>query len=176
MNQDDSIQKDVRWQQRFVNFNKALKQLENAIGKEELSSLAEEGLIWRFERTYELAWKTLQDLLLDKGYEGIHGPKAVIQQCFQVGIITDGEGWVRMHKCRDLTPHTYNKETAKEIVELIQEEFFNLLHALQAALEKEKTSLMRMGLEALTALESSKRLAALGGSEKQLENTPRRKF
>jgi len=39
---------------------------------------------------------------------------------------------------------------------------------------KEKTSLVRLGLEALIARESSKRLALLGGTEKKLE-TPRRR-
>jgi Arc/MetJ family transcription regulator len=40
---------------------------------------------------------------------------------------------------------------------------------------KEKTALVRLGLEALIARESSKRLAALGGTEKKLEMVPRRK-
>jgi Arc/MetJ family transcription regulator len=40
---------------------------------------------------------------------------------------------------------------------------------------KEKTSLVRLGLESLIALESSKRLARLGGTEKNLEPVPRRK-
>jgi Arc/MetJ family transcription regulator len=40
---------------------------------------------------------------------------------------------------------------------------------------KEKTSLVRLGLEALIALESAKRLAALGGTEKQLKMIPRRR-
>lgn len=40
---------------------------------------------------------------------------------------------------------------------------------------KEKTSLVRMGLEALIAKESSKRLAQLGGTEKGLQNIRRRK-
>jgi len=39
----------------------------------------------------------------------------------------------------------------------------------------EKTALVRMGLEALIALESSKRLAALGGTERQLKDIPRRR-
>ena len=41
---------------------------------------------------------------------------------------------------------------------------------------KEKTSLVRLGLEALIALESGKRLAKLGGSEKKLAVTPRRRL
>ena len=39
---------------------------------------------------------------------------------------------------------------------------------------KEKTSLVRLGLEALITLESSKRLAKLGGTEKKLDHIQRR--
>jgi Arc/MetJ family transcription regulator len=39
---------------------------------------------------------------------------------------------------------------------------------------KEKTALVRLGLEALIARESGKRLAKLGGTEKQLKPIPRR--
>ncbi len=41
---------------------------------------------------------------------------------------------------------------------------------------KEKTSLVKLGLEALIARESSKRLAMLGGTEKELRNIPRRRL
>ncbi len=40
---------------------------------------------------------------------------------------------------------------------------------------KEKTALVRLGLEALIARESAKRLAALEGTEKDLEMIPRRR-
>jgi Arc/MetJ family transcription regulator len=40
---------------------------------------------------------------------------------------------------------------------------------------KEKTTLVRLGLEALIAIESGKRLAKLGGTEKQLRQVPRRR-
>ena len=40
---------------------------------------------------------------------------------------------------------------------------------------KEKTSLVKLGLEALIARESAKRLAALAGTEKKLEAIPRRR-
>jgi Arc/MetJ family transcription regulator len=39
----------------------------------------------------------------------------------------------------------------------------------------EKTSLVRLGLEALIALESARRLAALGGTEKDLSPIRRRR-
>jgi Arc/MetJ family transcription regulator len=40
---------------------------------------------------------------------------------------------------------------------------------------KEKTSLVRLGLEALIAKESARRLATLGGTEKQLRTIRRRR-
>ena len=41
---------------------------------------------------------------------------------------------------------------------------------------KEKTRLVRLGLESLIARESGKRLAKLGGTEKQLKPIPRRRI
>ena len=40
---------------------------------------------------------------------------------------------------------------------------------------KEKTTIVNLGLEALIARESSKRLAQLGGTEKKLKTIPRRR-
>jgi Arc/MetJ family transcription regulator len=40
---------------------------------------------------------------------------------------------------------------------------------------KEKTALVRLGLESLIARESAKRLAAFGGTEKRLQIPPRRR-
>ena len=40
---------------------------------------------------------------------------------------------------------------------------------------KEKTALIKLGLEALIAMENSKRLAKLGGTEKKLTMIPRRR-
>jgi len=131
--------KDIRWQQRFSNFDKAFRQLEKYVGQEEMNELEKQGLIKSFEYTYELAWKTLQDLLSHIGYKDIVGPKPVIQQCFQDGYIADGEAWIRMHNSRNLTSHTYNKETAEEIVESIIIEYYLLLKALQLRLEDERS-------------------------------------
>lgn len=58
------------------------------------------------------------------------------------------------------------------------------IHIDDPALEKasrltgvrEKTSLVRMGLHALIAQESAKRLARLGGTEKSLRRIPRRRI
>lgn len=113
--------KDIRWQQRFISYNKAFSQLERFIDKEEMNEMEQQGLIKAFEYTYELAWKTLQDLLYEKGYKNIVGPKPVIEQSFQDGYITKGKDWLRMHNSRNLTSHTYDEKTAEEIIEAIQD-------------------------------------------------------
>jgi nucleotidyltransferase substrate binding protein (TIGR01987 family) len=130
--------KDIRWLQRFANFSKAFEQLSRFIDKGELNALEELGLIKAFEYTYELSWKTLQDLLFEKGYQDIVGPKPVIQQSFQDGYIQDGEGWMKMHNSRNLTSHTYNEETAHEIATAIVQEYFELFSELNEKLEAER--------------------------------------
>lgn len=55
----------------------------------------------------------------------------------------------------------------------IEEELMNKASELTGI--KEKTTLVRLGLEALIARESAKRLARLGGTEKDLKNIPRRR-
>ncbi len=135
----DNENRDIRWHQRFINFNKAFNQLEKFVEEEDLNEMEEQGLIKAFEYTYELSWKTLQDLLKEKGYDKIIGPKPVFDQSFQDGYITDGKGWIRMHKSRNLTSHTYDEETAKEIIKEIRNEFFYLFNDLKHKLEDEKT-------------------------------------
>ncbi|HAH24578.1 MAG TPA: nucleotidyltransferase [Prolixibacteraceae bacterium] len=130
---------DIRWQQRFANFNKAFNQLERFIFQENLNEMELQGLIKAFEYTYELSWKTLQDLLKEKGYVDIAGPKPVIEQSFQDGYIADGKGWMRMHRSRNLTSHTYDEQTAIEIVNGIKSEYFNLLRQLRNRLEEERS-------------------------------------
>lgn len=121
---------ETRWIQRLGNFTKAMGQLQLFLLQPSLNHFEEQGLIKAFEYTYELAWKTLQDLYREKGLEGIIGPRPVIAQAFQDGIIQDGRGWMDMHQSRNLTSHTYNEETAAEIVADITNRYFVLLQAL----------------------------------------------
>ncbi|MCD4698046.1 MAG: nucleotidyltransferase substrate binding protein [Bacteroidales bacterium] len=101
--------------------------------------MEQQGLIKAFEYTYELSWKTLQDLLIEKGYNNIIGPRPVIEQSFQDGYISNGNDWMRMHKSRNLTSHTYDEETAEEIIEEIRNIYFSLFSELRIKLEEGKT-------------------------------------
>jgi len=129
---------EVRWQQRFSSFEKAFRQLERFLSKTELNEMEGQGLIKAFENTYELSWKTLQDLLMEKGYKDIIGPRPVIEQSFQDGYIKNGKDWLKMHISRNLTSHTYDEETAKEVIKEIRNTYFGLLNDLFSTFEKEK--------------------------------------
>jgi nucleotidyltransferase substrate binding protein (TIGR01987 family) len=125
---------DIRWQQRFKNYQKALAQLRKFIQKKELSELEEQGLIKAFEYTYELAWTTLKDFLEYQGYADIYGSRDTIRKSFELNLIPDGQAWMDMLESRNKTSHTYNEETANEICQAVQERYFQLFERLHDTL------------------------------------------
>ena len=129
---------DIRWIQRFSNFKKAVEKLCDALHNlEGLSDLEKEGVIQRFEYTFELAWKTLQDLLAHKGYLDIKGPSPVLKQALLDGYILGENSWRKMKEARELTSHTYDESRANEIVLKINEEYCELLLQLKTRLDQE---------------------------------------
>jgi nucleotidyltransferase substrate binding protein (TIGR01987 family) len=126
------IGKDIRSQQRFSNFKKAFRLYEEALAPNlKLSRLEEEGLIQRFEYCFELAWKTLQDLLQERGYESVRGPRPVIEQAFQDGIITTGPTWMEMLKARNDVAHLYDEATFLRISKQVKVSFFECLRTFR---------------------------------------------
>ena len=117
---------EPRWKQRFNNYLKAFRALDNAVelaASRDLSELEEQGLIQAFEFTHELAWKLLKDYLESQGLFGLVGSKDTARQAFQSGLLTSGEVWMEMIQARNLTSHTYDQVLAKEVVNKIIEEF-----------------------------------------------------
>jgi len=120
-----------RWQDRLLNFNKALLKLEEAVAKIQqeyqrdeagaissddfLDDIIKEGLIQRFEYTHELAWKVMKDFLMQKGNTTLFGSKDSTREAFETGLIQNGEMWMDMIDSRNKTSHTYNEETADDI-------------------------------------------------------------
>jgi nucleotidyltransferase substrate binding protein (TIGR01987 family) len=130
--------KDIRWLQRFANYQKALSQLKKFIDKGELSELEDQGLIKAFEYTYELAWITLKDFLEYRGQTDIYGSRDVIRKAFQLNLIDNGQGWMDMLASRNKTSHAYNRETAEEICRAVKDDYFSLFQQLETHLDKLK--------------------------------------
>ena len=129
------MNEDIRWKQRFSNYQKALRQLQKFIDKGELSELEEQGLIKSFEYTYELAWNTVKDFLEFQGHSDIFGSRDAFRKAFQLGIIEDGAIWMDMIKSRNRTTHTYNEETANEISRTVISVYFDAFKKLHEKLE-----------------------------------------
>lgn len=122
----DNEQVDLRWKQRFQNYQKALNQLRKFIDKGELNELEQQGLIKAFEYTYELAWKVMKDYYEDQGEIGIQGSRDAIRLAFQRGLLEAGDEWMMMIKSRVASVHTYNQDIAEQISQDIQMLYFAL--------------------------------------------------
>ena len=123
---------DIRWKQRFQNFDKAFKRLTDAIQiirNEPDNVLLQAGLIQTYEFTFELAWKTLKDYLEMEGFT-VPSPRATLRQAFQCGYIQQGDVWLKALNDRNLTAHTYDDEVAKEVIADIQQTYYFLLKDL----------------------------------------------
>lgn len=124
---------DIRWQQRVESFERALGRLRQATatGIEQLSQLEKEGLVQRFEFTFELAWKSLKDYL---SYEGVvlelTTPRHVIKQAFAAGIIADGQLWIDMLQSRNVMSHQYDEQKFEEFVPQIVRRYLPALETL----------------------------------------------
>ena len=129
------MQNDIRWKQRFYNYQKALVQLTKFIKKGELSELEEQGIIKAFEYTYELAWNVIKDYYEEQGEVSIQGSRDALRLAFQRGLITDGENWMNMIKSRIASVHTYNLEVAQQINQDIHDIYFQLFIELKEKME-----------------------------------------
>ncbi|MEM8894188.1 MAG: nucleotidyltransferase substrate binding protein [Bacteroidota bacterium] len=137
------MKKDIRWQQRFNNFGKALTQLKQAVDlsqERSLTDLETQGLIQAFEFTHELAWKTIKDFIEDSGSTKIYGSKDATREAFQLGLITDGESWMEMITSRNQSSHTYNEKTAKGICQKILHTYFQLFEGFKRKMDNLITS------------------------------------
>ena len=112
--------------------------------KDQLNELEEQGAIHAFEYTYELAWNVMKDFLEHHGETEIYGSRDAIRKAFQLGLISEGDKWMDAYVSRTKTSHTYNEETAREVVDAI----LGVYHGLFEAFEKKMESLLDRDQEA----------------------------
>jgi len=128
---------DINWQQRQVNFSKALEQLGNSVAtsrQRPLSDLEKLGQVHlRFHSRTGL--ERDEGLFRLQGNAGITGSRDTAREAFQKGLVEDGEGWMEMIRGRNQTTHTYQQNVADEIAGHIVERYFPLF---QRFLEKMK--------------------------------------
>ena len=151
------MDQDIRWEQRFANFNKALAKLSQAVDyirqnfvnsdqpvnnsnfADVLDEIVKEGLIQRFEYTHELAWNVMKDYA---AYQGIQlgGSRDATREALQLMLISDGNTWMDMIGSRNKTSHTYNESTANEIYAKVLNEYYPAFLQFQKTMEAKQAS------------------------------------
>ena len=128
--------KDIRWKQRFENFDKSYK-LINKYAKQPITTeLERAGIIQFFEMTFELAWKVLKDYLEAQEYL-VKSPRETVKQAFQIGLIDNGHVWMDALSNRNLTTHTYDEELANKMTNEIITMYLPELDKMYEKLSKE---------------------------------------
>jgi len=121
------MDQDIRWKQRFSNFDKAFLQLKQGVElyAESTEAIIKEGLIQRFEFTHELAWKVLKDFLEYEGHQNITGSRSATKIAFNIGLIEDGQVWMDMIESRNKTVHTYQESILDQEYEKVLHSYFS---------------------------------------------------
>lgn len=119
-----------RYEERKQELFNATERLKEALQEKE-NDIVIDGTLHRFELTFELAWKTMKDYLEYSGIiDGIGSPREVIKVAFSSGIISDGEGWIKMMLARNSLSHLYDEEKSRKIYTEIKTLYINLLENL----------------------------------------------
>ena len=144
---------DIRWEQRFSNYKKALQKLSEAVefinlnanggnnSDDVLVKIIKEGLIQRFEYTHELAWNVMKDYAFYQGNTNIAGSRDATREAFQMNLIHNGEIWMDMIGSRNKTSHTYDEFTADEIYTKILHEYYTEFLAFEKTMDTIQNSL-----------------------------------
>ncbi|NLM44502.1 MAG: nucleotidyltransferase [Clostridiales bacterium] len=121
---------------KLQNFKNACDRLDEGIKRyDEKDDMYRDGLIQRFEFTFELAWKTLKSIFEDEGLMGLNSPKTVLREAYAAGLIVDEELWLNMLNDRNSTVHIYDEkmsiEICNNIINKYADEFRKLLRAVE---------------------------------------------
>jgi nucleotidyltransferase substrate binding protein (TIGR01987 family) len=134
------VNPDIRWKQRFQNFDRAITLLKEGLanGPAALNQLEKEGIVQRFEYSFELAWKTIKDFMESGGAAfSVVLPRQILKDAFAANIISDGQVWIDMLDHRNLLSHTYDERAFEEAVDAIANRYLPALKALHVFLAKE---------------------------------------
>lgn len=113
---------------KINNYVRALEKLNQGLVRYDgRDDLARDGVIQRFEFTFELVWKAQKVLFEIEGLIGLNSPKSVLREAYAANIIEDELVWLNMLKDRNLTSHIYDETTAVEISRRIQYEYLGAL-------------------------------------------------
>ncbi|HPF01417.1 MAG TPA: HI0074 family nucleotidyltransferase substrate-binding subunit [Bacteroidales bacterium] len=122
--------KELRWKQRYQNFEMAFSKLQEAMQQNELNELERNGLIQRFEFTIDLSWKVLKDYLEEKGFVFKPSPKDTIREAQRAGLIDFGQALIDGIDIRNDLSHDYSGNKFEQSETILRDTVFPALNQL----------------------------------------------
>lgn len=107
---------EKKFMRRFQSYKNSIKSLSEARERDMSDSFVLSGTSAKFSITFDLAWKTMKDILIE--YYAITdfvagSPREVLKKAFQANMIT-GDVWMQMLEVRNRLTHDYDGEIVKE--------------------------------------------------------------
>lgn len=124
--------------QKFENFKNCFDVLKKS---EKAKALADEiyrtGVIGQFGLTFELAWKTLQELMRAHGIEEAENgsPREILRAGFKYGFLNDESVWLQMLKDRNSATHIYDEDAFNAVLDRVYSSYINLFDNFKTTLE-----------------------------------------
>lgn len=124
---------DEKYMRRFQSFKNSLDLLSEARERDMTDSFVLSGTSAKFSITFDLAWKTMKDILVQ--HYAITGfvagsPREVLRESFQAGLI-EGDEWMEMLKVRNMLAHDYDGDVVKSCCQTIVNVYVEKLYEYQ---------------------------------------------
>lgn len=138
----DGINLMTKFNEKYMKYCNAVQRLKEAVTDFRFSmpeiaqDVMRDAIIQRFEFSAELAWKTMREYLIEEGFSVPATPKGVVREAYSAQIISDEQIWSDLLRDRNLTSHTYNEDTARNIFARICTDYLYVLCELQKNLSK----------------------------------------
>lgn len=124
---------DEKYMKRYESFRNSLRSLAEAKERDMDDPFVLSGTGAKFSITFELAWKVMKDILVQR-YSIINfvtgSPKEVLRQAFKAGLIAD-ERWMEMLKVRNGLAHDYDGLVIKESCRVIVDAYIDVFYELE---------------------------------------------
>ena len=131
---------DIRWKQRFTNFNQAFLRLKEAMEKETLNELERNGLVQRFKFTLELGWKTLKDFLEFQEFDFKPSPKETLRLAQKSLYIDYAQELIDGLELRNILSHDYSGKKFIQSENKFKSEIYPAIVKLHSFLLKENNN------------------------------------
>ncbi|QMW23422.1 HI0074 family nucleotidyltransferase substrate-binding subunit [Sandaracinobacteroides saxicola] len=122
-----------RWATRFDNYSRAYDLLCEALDRDRLNPLEQEGTIQRFEYSWQLAWSLLADDLTEQGIPlEPRTPAATIRAAAAAGLIHDASIWMEALNARNKLSHVYDARLFEAAIADLRTRYRPLFEALHS--------------------------------------------